>query len=66
MNFPTCLIISLSLNGIHQALYNLQVNKASGPDYIPPYILKNCAKEISPVLKVIFTESFTKGNVPSD
>jgi len=58
--------ISFSLNGIYQALCNLQVNKASGPDRIPPYILKNCAKEISPVLKVIFRESFTTGNLPSD
>jgi len=58
--------ISFSLNGIHRALYNLKVNKASGPARIPPYILKNCAKEISPVLKVIFIESFTKGNLPSD
>ena len=41
-------------------------NKASGLNHIPPYILENCAKEISSVLKVIFTESFTTGNLPSD
>jgi len=51
--------VSFSINEIQQALCNLQVNKTSGPDHIPPYILKNCAEEISPVLKVIFTKSFT-------
>ena len=46
--------------------HHLQVNKVSGPDRIPPYILKNCAEEISPVLKVIFTKSFTTGTLPKD
>ena len=32
----------------HSATFK-QVNKASGPDCIPPYILKNCAEEISHV-----------------
>ena len=58
-SFPIMFDITFSLNGIQQTLCNLQVNKASGPDRIPPYILKNCAEEISPVLKVIFTKSFT-------
>ena len=65
-SFPIMSDITFSLNGIQQALCNLQVNKASGPDRIPPYILKNCAEEISPVLKVIFTKSFTTGILPKD
>jgi len=64
--FPNMPDISFSLNGMQQALCNLQVNKASGPDHIPPYILKNCAEEISLVLKIIFTESFKTGNLPTD
>ena len=63
-SFPIMSDITFSLNGKQQALCNLQVNKASGPDRIPPYILKNCAEEISPVLKVIFTKSFTTGILP--
>ena len=65
-SFPIMSDITFSSNGIQQALCNLQVNKASGPDSIPPYILKNCAEEISPVLKVIFTKSFTTGILPKD
>jgi len=35
----------------------LDTNKTSGPDNIHPYILKNCANEIAPILQVIFTQS---------
>ena len=61
--FPNMPEISFSLHGIQQALCNLQ---ACGPDRIPPFILKNCAEEISPMLRVIFTESYTTGNLPTD
>jgi len=64
--FPNMPDISFSLNGIQQALYNLQINKVSSPDCSPLYILKNCAGEISPVLKVVFTKSFKTGNLPTD
>ena len=37
-----------------------------GPDNIHPYILKNCANEISPILQVIFTQSLDTGILPSD
>ena len=60
--FPNMPDISFSV----KELYNLQINKASGSDCISPYTLKNCAEEISPVLKVIFTESFKTGNLPTD
>ena len=63
--FPNMPDIS-SINGIQQVLCSLQVNKSSGPDRIPPYILKICAEEISPVLKIIFARSFTTGNLPTD
>ena len=47
-------------------IVSLDTNKASGPDNIHPYILKNCANEISPILQVIFTQSLDTGILPSD
>jgi len=35
-------------------------------DSIPPFVLKHCAEEISPVLNVIFTKSLSSGTLPSD
>jgi len=38
--------IIISATGIQHQLLLLDTNKASGPDNIFPYILKNCANEI--------------------
>jgi len=43
--FPNMPDISFSLNGMQQALSNLQVNKANGPDCIPPYNLRTVLKK---------------------
>ena len=40
--------ITFSTNGIQHRLSVLDMNKASGPDNISPFILKHCANEISP------------------
>jgi len=58
--------ITFSVDGIQHLLSCLGVNKASGPDNISPFILKECANEISPVLQVIFTQSLNTGTLPSD
>ena len=58
--------ISISTAGIQHHLSLLDTNKASGPDNITLYILKNCANEISSVLQVIFTQSLDTGVLPSD
>ena len=55
--------ISISTAGIQ---HQLLLYEAGGPDNISPYILKNCANEISPVLLVIFTQSLDTGVLPSD
>ena len=44
--------MSLSTKGIKALLFNLDANKAAGPDKIPSYMLKHCTHEISPILKV--------------
>ena len=59
-------VITFSTAGIQHQLSLLDTNKARGPDNISPYILKNCANEVSSVLQVIFTQSLDTGMLPSD
>ena len=40
-------------------------NKASGPDAIPPWFLKEYAAEIAPILTNIFHDSIESGTIPS-
>jgi len=49
--------ITFSVAGIQHQSSLLDTNKASGPGNIHPYILKNCAYEMAPILQVIFTQS---------
>jgi len=44
----------------------LSTNKASGPDEVPPIILKSCAEELAPILKGLCTQSLNTGAVPCD
>ena len=57
--------IEISSNGIEKLLNNLNPHKAAGPDQIRPIVLKNLAKEISPILQKIFQESVKTGELPS-
>ena len=65
-SFPNLPDITFSVEGIRQLLFELDANKANGPDEIPPFVLKECAEEISPVLQIIFTKSLSSGVLPSD
>jgi len=58
--------ITFTSNGIKRILENLDPSKSAGPDNIPTRILKLCAAEISPVLQIIFSQSFQNGLLPSD
>jgi len=58
--------IKFTSNGIKCILENLDPSKSSGPDNIPTRILKLCAAEISPVLQIIFSQSYQEGLLPSD
>ena len=59
--FPNISDVTFSVEGIRQLLSNLDTNKASGPDEIPSFILKQFSVEISPILQVIFTKSLSSG-----
>jgi len=49
---------------VRRVLQALDTNKATGPDGIPPIVLKKCAPELSPVLSRLFELSLVKGRCP--
>jgi len=46
--------------------FSHNTQKASGPDYIPAFVLYHCATEIAPILTVIFSQSLNTVEIPSD
>ena len=64
--YPDTDNIDFTSNGIKCILENLDSSKSAGPDSIPTRILKLCATEISPILQIIFSQSFKEGILPSD
>ena len=61
MNHFTCLVtnthispIEVTSPGVVNLLTKLNVNKSTGPDGISPYILKETAHELSPLLTYLF------------
>ena len=57
--------ITVSEEGVLKLLQQLNPNKASGPDAIPPSTLKELATEIAPIITVIFQRSLDSGKLPS-
>ena len=49
---------------IISAIGNIPSNSASGPDGIPAILLKSCAKELCEPIRLIWSESFDRGEVP--
>ena len=47
-------------------LQSIDVNKPSGPDSIPPRILKECAMELALPLTIFFNFTLSRGNIPTD
>ena len=47
------------------AINNISSNAASGPDGIPAVLLKSCPRELCTPIKLIWAESFAKGDIPS-
>ena len=61
--YPDAPSIDFATSGIAKLLSELDPSKSSGPDRIPPMLLKMLATEISFQL---FSASLLQGNVPSD
>ena len=49
---------------INEAIKELSANSAAGPDGLPASLLINCCAELTPILAILFKESFTKGVIP--
>ena len=58
-----CTLSELTLfpDDVLAALLSLDTNKATGPDEIPPRILKECAHQIAPSLCPMFNQSLKHG-----
>ena len=50
---------------IIDAINKLSSTYAAGPDAIPPFLLINCAAELAPALKLMFTQSLMHGFIPA-
>ena len=58
--------LRIDINGVVELLKTLKLYKASGPDEIPAYLLKETSKEIAPALTFIFQASLQQSSIPSD
>ena len=64
--FPTIADINITSQGVEKLLANTNPTKATGPDGIPPHVLKELSHELAPILTVIFQKSLNTGIVPSE
>jgi hypothetical protein len=65
LKFETMHDIQITEEGVTKLLKNFNPHKASGPDNITPRVLKKLATPISPILTIIFRESYNIGEIPS-
>ena len=58
--------IEISENGIAKLLSGLNPAKATGPDKLPPRVLKELSTQLAPILTMIYRLSLNTGQVPAD
>ena len=63
--FETMHDIQITEEEVTKLLKNLNPHKAPGPDNITPRVLKELPTHISPILTIIFRESYNTGEIPS-
>jgi len=64
--YPDIRPLSFSAVDTLQLLTSLEVHKASGPDQIPPHLLRLACYDIAPILTLIFNSSLHQGEPPSN
>ena len=65
-NIPDMPSFDIDACGMEKLLKNINVKKASGPDEISSWILKEAASEIAPFLQFTFMQSIKTSEVPRD
>ncbi|KAK3096779.1 hypothetical protein FSP39_003228 [Pinctada imbricata] len=58
--------IKISLTGVVKLLKGLRPFKATGPDEVPAFILKQAAESIAPFLTRLFKQSLDDGTIPNE
>lgn len=61
---PTLSEISVTESQVFELLRKLKADSSSGPDNIPPIILKNCASVLALPLSLLFNKSLRTGRFP--
>ena len=56
--------ISLNENDIIEAINDIPVHSAPGPDKIPSRLLKECKKQLAPALLILWRTSLDTGKIP--
>ena len=64
--FPKIKPLHISENGVFMLLDRIDVSKTSGPYKLPGRLLQRLAKEITPVVHFIFTQSLCTGKLPTE
>ena len=64
--YPRMEDFSVTEEGVEKLLQRSNPHKASGPDMIPARLLKECSKDLVPILTTIFNKSLQTGRVPND
>ncbi len=66
LQYPIMPDITITNIGIIKLLNKLNPHKASGPDGIKPWVLKELSEIIAPILTAMFQHSLRTGSIPSD
>lgn len=61
---PNITDISFNMDDIVNAIKEVGISAAAGPDQFPAALLKNCAKELSEPLHILFRNSLDTGIIP--
>ena len=64
--FPKIKPLHISENCVFMLLDRIDVSMSSGPDKLPGRLLQRLAKEITPVVYFIFTQSLCTGELPTE